>query len=232
MQLLSPFGPQPPPAARALHSSPLSPPRPPPASNPCNNIPGLWFVKVGADAPQVVECTFVVEPGFAYMWGIQPPDESTAAANPTPNAKLRVVLLCLPTAAVITLYDSLRAAAPTPEGLAAAVAGLATAWPLDGTLILDMNRAGGGGNAWLPRDMDPTAPLDVTNYIRPGPNVIRFIQLASMLEHTFILYASPRESVNGPPQNAARDMDVDDDDAVPVQTGGMLFDFCATVTVS
>lgn len=36
-----------------------------PASNPCRNVPGLWFVKVGSDASKILEVKFVVEPEFS-----------------------------------------------------------------------------------------------------------------------------------------------------------------------
>jgi hypothetical protein len=32
--------------------------------NPCRNVPGLWFVKVGADASKILEVEFVFEPEF------------------------------------------------------------------------------------------------------------------------------------------------------------------------
>jgi hypothetical protein len=72
---------------------------------------------------------------------------------------------------------------------------------------------------------DPASPLDVTKYIQPGPNVIRFIQLASMIDHTFILHASRRE----PPSDAVSQIF---ENAGPIQSGNSLFNFDATVTVS
>ncbi|KAJ7455316.1 hypothetical protein B0H11DRAFT_1666929, partial [Mycena galericulata] len=105
--------------------------------------------------------------------------------------KISVLLLCLSTAAVSDLYNSLRSSKPSPETMATAVAGLETAWPQDGTLFLDINKGVSTGKTWLPYDIDPASPLDVTEYIQPGPNVIRFIQLAGMVQRTFILYASP-----------------------------------------
>ncbi|KAJ7126845.1 hypothetical protein C8R44DRAFT_617591, partial [Mycena epipterygia] len=154
-----------------------------------------------------------------------------------PNPKLSVVLLCLQTAAVSTLYNSLKTSTSTAENMAKAVAALETAWPSDGTLLLEMNKEGGSGKTWLPHDIDPASPLDVTEYIQPGPNIIRFIQLANMVERTFILYASRLGSatnLNGSSYTSLRDMDVDDewpfeDD---VQNDDPLFKFCATVTVS
>jgi hypothetical protein len=32
--------------------------------NPCRNVPGLWFVKIGADASKILEVEFVFEPEF------------------------------------------------------------------------------------------------------------------------------------------------------------------------
>ncbi|KAJ7158610.1 hypothetical protein C8R46DRAFT_1109672 [Mycena filopes] len=177
-QLRSPFGP-PPPAARPPDLSPAPAP-----VNPCNNVPGLWFVKVGADAPKVVEGQFFVEPGFAATWGLG----SSSSAQP----ELRVLLLCLPTQALNALYNSLIPTNPTAEKMATAVASLQTDWPQEGTLFVGLNADASGGRMWLPYQMDLTAPLDVTHHILIGQNTIRFIQLASMAERTFILYASRR----------------------------------------
>ncbi|KAF8206256.1 hypothetical protein K438DRAFT_466222 [Mycena galopus ATCC 62051] len=172
----TPFGPPPP----AAHTRDASLPPPPPPPNPCLDVPGLWFVKVGADSPRILEGKFVVEPDFAATWGLQPISTST-----TPT--LSVVLLCLSTEAVSTLYNSL--VNPTPESLATALASLETAWPQDGTLFLDMNE-GRGGKTWLPNEFNPNTPLDITKFIQPGLNVVRFIQLTGMAQRTFILYAS------------------------------------------
>ncbi|KAJ7873577.1 hypothetical protein B0H13DRAFT_1484019, partial [Mycena leptocephala] len=109
------------------------------------------------------------------------------------KSRLSVVLLCLPTAAVISVYNSLKPTNPTPESVATAVAGLEIGWPRDGTLFLDMNREEICGKSWIPYEIDPHSPLDVTAVIRPGSNVIRFIQLTSMAERTFIVYASHGE---------------------------------------
>ncbi|KAJ7261814.1 hypothetical protein B0H12DRAFT_1272523 [Mycena haematopus] len=196
------------------HDSSLSPPPPP---NPCNDVPGLWFVKVGADSSKVLEGRFVVEPQLAATWGILP-TPTTLTARPTP--KLSVVLLCLPTETVSALYNSLIPTNPTAGIVANAVAALETAWPQDGTLFLDMNEQG-GGKTWLPHEINPALPLDVTNHIRPGPNVVRFIQLASMTERTFIMYASPRK----PPDMAVSAMF---ENAATTQITDPLFNFRPT----
>ncbi|KAJ7104016.1 hypothetical protein B0H15DRAFT_766711, partial [Mycena belliarum] len=150
------------------------------------------------------------------------------------SPKLRVTLLCLPTAAVIALSDSLRQTMPTPASMTAAFSGLATEWPRDGTLILDMNRDGADGKSgrtWLPQDIDPTVPLDVTDQLRPGRNVIRFIQLAGMLQYTFILCASHRNPLDpDESREMSADLSLDFDD--PPQPSDSLFSFSATVTVS
>ncbi|KAJ6570415.1 hypothetical protein B0H10DRAFT_2107850 [Mycena sp. CBHHK59/15] len=193
-----------------------------PAPNPCRNVPGLWFVKVGASASKILEAKFVVDPEFAAAWDLLPTSSSTSAAHEkSTKAKLCVVLLCLPTAAASALYSSLITTDPTPEGMATAVAGLETAWPQDGTLLIDINKEGIQGKTWLPYDIDPTLPLDVTHCIQAGSNVIRFIQLTSMEERTFILYASRREP----------DTDMFDD-TTPTPSDNPMFNFDASVTVT
>ncbi|KAJ6531948.1 hypothetical protein B0H19DRAFT_1189283 [Mycena capillaripes] len=219
-QLLSPFGPQPPPSTRAREFSPAPPP-----PNPCNNVPGLWFVKVGADTPKVLEGRFVVEPEFAATWGLLPPRSTSTLPE---KSKLSVVLLCLPTEAVSALSNSLIPTNPTAETMSTAVAGLETAWPRDGTLFVGMNEQESGGKTWLPNNIDPASPLDVTNYIRPGPNVIRFIQLASMVQRTFILYASTREPTSTIPDPVSQMFE----NSAPIQSHDPLFNFSPSVIVS
>lgn len=88
---------------------------------------------------------------------------SAAEENPT-KSKLSVVLLCLPTDAVSDLYSSLITSNPTAEGMATAIAGLETAWPRDGTLLLDMNKEGIYGKTWLPYDI-VGAPIRITYFV-------------------------------------------------------------------
>ncbi|KAJ7067112.1 hypothetical protein C8F01DRAFT_1120325 [Mycena amicta] len=83
------YGPPPPPTTASL-----PPPAPVIPPNPCNNVPGIWFAKVGAPRPIVTKREFVVEPGMAAVWDI--PSGSERATQP----KLSVQLLCLSTVAV------------------------------------------------------------------------------------------------------------------------------------
>ncbi|KAJ7838938.1 hypothetical protein B0H14DRAFT_3699340 [Mycena olivaceomarginata] len=149
----------------------------------------------GADASKILEVEFVFEPEF--IPGLDPPqtEPSASAAQENPaKSKLSVTLLCLRTTAVSSLYTGLEPTNPTPERMAAAVASLEIAWPRDGTLFLDMNHGGSNEKSWLPYEIDPSSPLDVTSFIQPGVNIIRLIQLTGMTDRTFILYASCREA--------------------------------------
>ncbi|KAJ7927171.1 hypothetical protein B0H13DRAFT_2557685 [Mycena leptocephala] len=188
-----------------------------PASNPCRNVPGLWFVKVGADAAKILEIKFVFEPEFTPGLDLPQFEPSASAAQESPaKSQLSVVLLCIRTAAVSTLHTALE---PTPERLTAAVAGLEMAWPRDGTLFLDINHGGKNGKSWIPCEIDPAVPLDVTSFIQPGLNIIRLIQLTSMADRTFILYAC-RE-----PEPALQNFDYR-----PPQNADSLFDFPSKTT--
>ncbi|KAJ7650084.1 hypothetical protein FB45DRAFT_9102 [Roridomyces roridus] len=171
-------------------------PAPPPSrpANPCDKVPGLWLVKVGAETSRVLEGRFVIEPGFAAIYDLTIPRPPSAL----PNSKICVSLLCLSTEALHELYTKLSGSGSSPENMASAVAELETSWPQDGTLFVDINHEADCGRTWLPYDIDPTSPIDVTNYIQPGPNVIRFIQLAGMVQRTFILYASRPKPVEDP----------------------------------
>ncbi|KAF7345846.1 hypothetical protein MVEN_01606300 [Mycena venus] len=210
-----------------------------PSSNPCNTVPNVWFSQVGANAPRIVESTFVIEPAAAEALGILPARRvSTRPLIP----KLRVALLCVPTTSLIEIQsiDS-PVMLDLPESMTTTVAGLPIFWPPAGTLILDMNndsdqdlKSSGGketgqGKTWLPYDIDPRLPIDVTAYLRVGRNVMRFIQLVGMDNHTFVLYAYP---VPLKAQDAESDLDSLFEDSQLAPGDRSLFNFRATVTVS
>ncbi|KAJ7842017.1 hypothetical protein B0H14DRAFT_3457116 [Mycena olivaceomarginata] len=154
--------------------------------NPCRNVPGLWFVKVGADASKILEVEFVFEPEFIPCLDPPQTEPSASAVQENPaKSKLSVTLLCLRTAA--------------------AVASLEMAWPRDGTLFLDMNHGGSNEKSWLPYEIDPSSPLDVTSFIQPGLNIIRLIQLTGMTDRTFILQVTSEIDADGHPAPAAQD---------------------------
>ncbi|KAJ7031427.1 hypothetical protein C8F04DRAFT_1263024 [Mycena alexandri] len=104
-----------------------------------------------------------------------------------------------PTQSLNDLYNSLAPSHPTTEMLATAVAGLQTAWPQDGTLFVGINVEGAGGRMWLPI---PTLPsMSHTTSSPASISSASSIQLANMVERTFILYASHRSPP--PPSDAA-----------------------------
>ncbi|KAJ7923915.1 hypothetical protein B0H13DRAFT_2315918 [Mycena leptocephala] len=138
------------------------------------------------------------------------------------KSRLCVTLLCLRTEDVSSLRTSLEPTNPTPETVATAVAGLEIAWPRDGTLFLDMNYGGCNGKSWVPYEIDPILPLDVTRFIQPGLNIIRLIQLTGMADRTFILHASYRE-----PEPAFEFFDFE-----TPHCADSLFNFSSHVTVS
>ncbi|KAJ7033341.1 hypothetical protein C8F04DRAFT_1184323 [Mycena alexandri] len=143
----------------------------PPAAvtNPCNKVPGIWFMKVGGNSPTDVD--FVIAPEFAAAWGI-----SFAFLSVGLSLADWHVLDALPT---------------TAEILATTWADLQPKWPT--ALFVDLNIGRPDGATWVPNTASPFAPLELTNYIRRGINTVRFRQPASMMEHTFVLYAFPRD---------------------------------------
>ncbi|CAK5268456.1 unnamed protein product [Mycena citricolor] len=208
---------------------PAVPPRP---ENPCDNVPGLWMVKVGSAWSTLLEVTFQVEPGLAYAWdiplpwvsltfllvfaGLTPPRDEDPATRRHRPPKIAVNLLCVSTATLSQMYDNLRD--PTPADKANATFALECMWPPDNTLVVDIcGGEGGGGRSWLPYDMHAGSPIDVTDYIQAGANTIRLSLLQPMSDRTFVLHASPRAPAPAPQI---------------VGSGGTgLWDFSATLTV-
>lgn len=41
-----------------------------PIANPCDRVPGLWFVKIGLDSPDILECNFDVDARAALKWDL------------------------------------------------------------------------------------------------------------------------------------------------------------------
>ncbi|KAJ7038488.1 hypothetical protein C8F04DRAFT_1179508, partial [Mycena alexandri] len=171
------------------------------ATNLCNKVPGIWFMKVGGDSPTDVD--FSIAPEFAAAWGIPFPVPFSTAWEEEP--KLKTIILSLPT----RVLDALPT---TAEILATTVADLQPRWPT--ALVVDFNIGRPDGVTWAPDAavshtivgsslktyfliQSPFGPLDLTNYIRSGINTVRFRQRpgqqATMTDYTFILYALPRE---------------------------------------
>ncbi|RDB25949.1 hypothetical protein Hypma_006749 [Hypsizygus marmoreus] len=166
-------------------------PESPEVSNPCHSVPGLWFVKMGHEHPYVSECIFDVDRITAEKWNIP-----SSSINPPDlflehGAKISLQLLCLPTELVQAVYDSsLRSG--TAEEIAGTFSGIKSEWPPQGNLLIQVNSAKSWGRTWLPRHLNPPEPpLDLTEYIREGQNVVRFIQLASLVDKVFVLLAMP-----------------------------------------
>ncbi|KAJ7285143.1 hypothetical protein C8J57DRAFT_1497993 [Mycena rebaudengoi] len=200
----------------------------PPPPNPCNNVPGLWFAKLGAERCRILECRFVVEPAFAIDWNLLPRLSGTSAPL---KPKLSVRLLCLPRGQVEDRFSKLGPHV-SPATVAETMAEIETAWPQNGTLYVDINKHDGAGEDMAAQRncgasfaaFDPTLPLDLTGFIRPGPNVIRLIQLVGMQEHAFILHASPALERDPFAEMFNK--------AIPMDTDNSLFNFHATVAVS
>ncbi|KAJ7188217.1 hypothetical protein C8R46DRAFT_1205400 [Mycena filopes] len=169
------------------HRDSGSHPRDHPAPHtPGNQVPALWFVKAGADTSRVVDVEFFLDHALAAGWGIP-------SASPSPNnPKLTVLLSCFPTDFFQAQYTSL--ASKTVESIAKIVASLRTEWPPERTLFVQINGGGPRGRTWLPSQIASSTRLDVTQYVHPGLNVVRFVQLASLSKYTFVLHVSRRDN--------------------------------------
>jgi hypothetical protein len=109
-------------------------------------------------------------------------------------------------AAQKTLSQS--AGSMTPQAFALAVHNLQPQWPDDGTLVLQLNAGQPGEQSWFASDMVCSSSfvslagsqtdhqqlagksLDVSGAILTGTNSLRILQLRSMAELVFALYAT------------------------------------------
>ncbi|EKM58556.1 uncharacterized protein PHACADRAFT_252993 [Phanerochaete carnosa HHB-10118-sp] len=92
----------------------------------------------------------------------------------------------------------------SPEAFATMLWKMKTKWPPRGQLIVEMNTHRESRAAWLPKQMGPDdGPIDVTPYIAPGDNIIRFVQLSGQADRLFVLYVGrpDGERANSPATN-------------------------------
>ncbi|KAL0574764.1 hypothetical protein V5O48_007191 [Marasmius crinis-equi] len=170
---------------------------------PCHSVPGLWFVKPALDHAGILDCTFEIDEETAQKWHLQHHhsmyDPSSLqeimiakmqfrSAHGTSITDLKLNLLCLSQEGVMSVFAS----KPTnQEATADAVWNTAAKeWPKQGTLLIQVNPGKSYGTSWMPHHLLPDSPpLDVTNSVGIGTNVIRCIQL-SPAQCFFVLHAT------------------------------------------
>ncbi|OCH84327.1 hypothetical protein OBBRIDRAFT_808316 [Obba rivulosa] len=148
-------------------------------------VPGIWYAKEGRAYADVVEVEFSVDPEIAAAarrWARRREEFDADATH------VSVHLLCLPNAVVSTILQSVPLDAP-PARVAQLVWEAGTKWPRRGTLLATMNSGSPGvSRTYFPDDLED-GPLDVTNTIQQGANMLRIVQLGDISGHTFVLYA-------------------------------------------
>ncbi|KAK7032297.1 hypothetical protein VNI00_013256 [Paramarasmius palmivorus] len=111
---------------------------------PCHTVPGLWFVQPALDSPGMLDCQFEIDVKTAEKWHIhQNLDLSTEM--------LSLHLLCISIEAAQDMFKNMMAS--TPETLCAAVWNSFKEWPLQGTLLVQINPNESDGKTWLPQDL-------------------------------------------------------------------------------
>ncbi|KAG7089348.1 hypothetical protein E1B28_011038 [Marasmius oreades] len=160
---------------------------------PCHNVPGLWFLQPALFSPGVLECKFFIDFETAQKWQIDSEPEEMYS-NTSNNPVLRLNLLCLSYEnAKTVLFNT----PPFPKALADAVWNCSSKeWPEQGTLLIQVNPGQKYGRSWMPADLSPhSPPLDITNSVGLGMNVIRCIQLSPAYSF-FILHATTGANPN------------------------------------
>ncbi|KAK6988804.1 hypothetical protein R3P38DRAFT_3442932 [Favolaschia claudopus] len=139
------------------------------------NIPSLLVVQLAALRSTIVESKFFIPQGALSQGGLRSCIDSP---------QVTVDLYCLPTilcnCAALSSLSGKKLSATLDTFRAQ------TTWPRDGTLFIDLNDDA-GGKSWLPWELEPCWPLDITDYVRPGVNTVRFIQLEGMAHLTFVI---------------------------------------------
>ncbi|KAF5372756.1 hypothetical protein D9615_010108 [Tricholomella constricta] len=181
-------------ALRPLSSSASQ--RLPKPTFPCHSVPGVWLVRTGHDGAHVLDSDFEVDAETAKKWNLS----GFSLSRDTSAIKLSLQLLCLPRDLVPNVYET-SLALVTAEDTATALSKIKTEWPPQGSLIVQMNPAERHGRTWLPTHMGPVSPpLDLTDSLCEGPNVVRLIQLDDMADKIFVLHAAttpPKKQASG-----------------------------------
>jgi hypothetical protein len=140
---------------------------------------------MGLGGADILEAAFDVSLDTAVQWRLHSTDEAGAFE---PKVSLR--LLCLPTSLVASTYQTIDLPA-TPADIANAMWSIETQWPSRGKLVVEVNSRRKWGRSLFGRDLAPNGPpVDVTSCVRPGRNVVRFMQLGDLSQCMFVLHAS------------------------------------------
>ncbi|KAI9439846.1 hypothetical protein H4582DRAFT_1943346 [Lactarius indigo] len=171
---------------RARQQAPPSAPAPPFIAS----VPGIWAIQVGKPSTCQTDLSFEVDQdtaGCIRRW-------ATRRQGFDPDVRHVVVhLVALDATAVSAAQQALSqsSGSMTPQAFALALYDLRPQWPDDGALVLQLNVDQPGEQSWFASDMSAGKSLDVSSAILAGTNSLRILQLGSMAELVFALYATP-----------------------------------------
>ncbi|CCM01908.1 uncharacterized protein FIBRA_03979 [Fibroporia radiculosa] len=158
------------------------------ASEHVSHVPGIWSVVVGSQLAEIMDVQFIVHPDVAASARRWADKAHSFHANDTHAI---IHLLCLPTSAVAALNQTLEVTA-SPREVADAMWNIGTRWPIQGTIVVEVNPGhSGGSHAFLPQSLGPNdGALDVTAYVHAGLNTVRVIQLRDTSPYVFVIHAT------------------------------------------
>ncbi|KAF8349179.1 hypothetical protein F5887DRAFT_850454, partial [Amanita rubescens] len=106
---------------------------------------------------------------------------------------LSLSLACVPLSEVIAVREKLDLATATPQEIANEMAQIETVWPPAGHLVIQINPDHEWGGSWLPKHLgEGHSSINIVNHVHEGTNVIRFIQLANLADHMFLVLAKEK----------------------------------------
>ncbi|KAF8627069.1 hypothetical protein AX17_006408 [Amanita inopinata Kibby_2008] len=171
------------------------------ATKPCHNVPGLWMAKRGLANIEILTCEFEIDQEAADRWSVRGSSRQVNMCHlhscidlvdryGKEKEALSLLLVSLPVTAVEAKIDISTA---TAQDAANAIRRIDISWPPKGQLIAEVNPGRDWGQRWLPRHLGETRPpIDITEHVHQGMNVVRFIQLAGLTDYMFFVLAKQK----------------------------------------
>ncbi|KAF8896116.1 hypothetical protein BD779DRAFT_1494053 [Infundibulicybe gibba] len=131
---------------------------PPRVVEPCDRVPGIWFLRGGLGGIGNNVFEFNINKEAAEEWGISDAinwdNRDKLRMGRRPNYKLSLKLLCLSAQAVKEVYEKFQNQGSTsPESIAKAISDCPHHWPCAGKLLVQLNVGEKLGKTWFPDSM-------------------------------------------------------------------------------